>query len=804
MGTVPPLSPDHLYRRCDTGLFRFETSEELEGLGRMIGQERAVEAIELGTGLELQGFNLFILGPPGTGRHSFIRQFLQEQAGDKATPSDWCYVNNFDEPHKPKAIELPAGRGGRFRDHMAQLIDEASTALPAAFESEDYHNRREAIEERANEEQEKAFDEVQNHAEELGLGIIQTATGFKFVPLREGEAITPEEYSQLSETEQSRLQEDTEKMGEELRKMLQAIPARVREVALFAVGSLIEELLQEYRDFPKVIEFLKRLQQDIADHVDLFTQDTEQEAKPLRAILGGQHYLDQESPIARRYGVNLLVDRSKDEGAPVVFEDHPTYPYLVGQVEHMARMGTLITDFNLIRSGALHRANGGYLVIDIRKILIQPFAWDALKGALKAREIDIKSLAEAYSLVSTISLEPEPIPLNVKVVLIGDRMLYHLLQSLDPEFPELFKVAADFEDDIERTENNELQLAQLIATISRREQLKPLDKYAIARVIEESSRHAGDSEMLSTQIRRMADLVREAHYWAGRNSQAVIGAEDVVNAIDGQQRRMRRIHDRLQRETLRNTILIDTEGEITGQVNGLSVIQLGDYLFGRPTRITARLSLGSGKVIDIEREVELGGPIHSKGVLILSNFLAAHYVTDRPLSLAASLVFEQSYGPIEGDSASAAELCALLSALAKVPIKQSVAITGSVNQHGQIQAIGGVNQKIEGFFELCQARELNREQGVIIPQANVKHLMLRQGVFDAVSNGQFRIYAVNHIDECLEVLTGIEPGVRDAEGNFPADSLNRKITQRLIDFAESRRRFASKNHEPEEYDRRRS
>lgn len=809
MTTITPLSPDMLRRSCDPQIFAFDTTTQLPDLDTMLGQDRAVEAVELATGMNLPGFNLFVLGPPGTGRHSFIRQFLQERAAAENSPSDWCYVNNFDEPRNPKAIELPAGMGRRFRHDLAQLIEEAISAIPDAFESEDYHTRRQAIETRASQEQESAFEEVRKQAEEHGLGIIQTATGFTFVPLQDGEAISPEEFGKLPEEEQKRLQQDTEAVSKELRKMLQLIPRRVRkvrerirkldrEVALFAVGSLIEELLQAYGAFPAVIDYLNALKQDIADHVDLFRQGAEAGIPGLKEVLIGERGSDHDSLIVQRYRVNLMVDRDGIKGAPVVFEDHPTYPYLIGQIEHIAKQGTLITDFSLIRAGALHRANGGYLVIDVRKILMQPFAWDALKRALKSREIDIKSLAQAYSLVSTVSLEPEPIPLNVKVVLIGDRILYYLLQQYDPEFLEHFKVAADFEDDMPRSEDNVQSLARLIGAIARREQLKPLDRIAMARIIDESARHAEDADMLSTQMRRLTDIVREAHYWAERNDSERIGGEEIALAIDAQRRRMGRIHDRLLRETLRDTLHIDTSGEAVGQINGLAAIQLGDFVFGRPSRITARLSMGAGKVIDIEREVELGGPLHSKGVLILSNFLAAHYVTDRPLSLSASLVFEQSYGPIEGDSASAAELCTLLSSLADVPIRQSLAITGSIDQHGRIQAIGAVNQKIEGFFDLCKARGLNGEHGVIIPASNVKHLMLRQPVVDAVREGQFHIFAVSDINACMTVLTGIEAGERDTDGQYPPDSINRRVTDRLIAFADQRRQFAAQGREPGE------
>lgn len=785
-----PLPIEKLYQYCDPNTFQVETSAELEPLPEMLGQERAVEAIEMGTNLDLKGFNLYVLGPPGTGRHSFITQYLNAKAEHEANPSDWCYVNNFKEPRKPKAIELPAGKGRHFRESIARLIEECSTALITAFESEDYHSRRRKIEEQATAEQEKAFSEVQKQAEEAGLGIVQTATGFSFVPLDKHGALKPEQYEKLPEKDKQRIQEETEKVSQVLRKMLQAIPRRVRtvrekinkldrEVALFNVGSLIEELNQEYQDHPKVLEFLQELKQDIVEHVDKFTQQSNKGAgvtkEALLSLEGGL-----ESSLSHRYAVNLFVDRNDDTGAPVIFEDHPTYSYLVGQVEYEAKMGALTTDFTLLRPGALHKANGGYLVIDVRKILVQPFAWDALKHALKAGQVDIKSVAQAYSLVSTVSLEPEPIPMQVKVILIGNRQLYYLLQEYDPEFMELFKVAADFEEEMERNEGNIIKLARLVASIVRNEELRPLDRFGIARIIEESSRHAGDSEMLSTRVRRIADIIREAHYWAGKNGREVIGAAEVDCAIASQRRRMSRIHDNLVRETLRETLMIDTKGAVIGQINGLAVMHLGGFLFGRPSRITARVTIGTGKVIDIEREVELGGPIHSKGVMILSRFLATHYVTDRPLSLSASLVFEQSYGPVEGDSASAAELCVLLSQLAQVPIQQNFAITGSINQHGRIQPIGGANEKIEGFFELCKARGLTGTQGVIVPQSNVKHLMLRQEVLDAVKDGQFAIYAVETIDQCMAILTGTEAGEADDSGNYPEGTINYLVQTKLI------------------------
>ena len=802
MTSRTPLSPDILYHRCDPDGFAFETTAELVDFTNMLGQDRAVEAIQFGVAVEHDGYNLFVLGPPGTGRHSFVQQFLAQKAMDKPTPSDWCYVNNFEQPRQPKAIELPAGKASQFRNDIHQLIEEAHSAIPAAFESENYRNRRQVIEQAAKQQQQEAFETVRRHAIDRGLDIIETATGFFFAPLRRGKAITPEEFNKLSEQERVRLKQETEPLEQELRQMLESIPRKVREVrqqieqlkhdvALFAIGNLIQDLINQYQSLPEVVDHLNSLQSDMLDNIDLFTQTAEEQKKPLMQLLD-RSAVDGELPESstmRRYSVNVLVDHRKTVGAPIVYEDTPTYPDLIGRIEHISQIGALITDFTLIRAGAFHRANGGYLILDAHKVLTQPFTWEAVKRVLKSREIRIKSLAQDYSFISTVSLEPVPIRLDVKVVLIGDRQLYYLLQAYDPEFSKLFKVAADFEDQMERSGENIQQFAQLIGTLARRDNLMPLNRTGVARVVELSARHAGDAERLSTQIRKIADIIREAHYWAKERQKTVIDAEAVQQAVDHQTYRASRIQDQLQQEILRNTILIDTSGKKVGQINGLAVFQLGEHPFARPSRITARLSLGSGKVIDIEREVELGGPIHSKGVLILSNFLAAHYVNDQPLSLSASLVFEQSYGEVEGDSASSAELCALLSALAKLPIKQSLAVTGSVNQYGQIQAIGAVNDKIEGFFDICQARGLNGEQGVLIPAANVKHLMLRRDVVEAAAADQFHIYPVKTIDHCMEILTGLDAGQRDDAGYFPEGTINHRIVARLLDYAQKRHNF---------------
>jgi predicted ATP-dependent protease len=779
-----PLPPEALFNSCDPDDFDFETTADLDDLARMVGQDRAVEAVRFGAAMPVDGYNLFVLGPPGTGRHRFVREFLAQQAAERPAAPDWCYVNNFAEAHKPRALELPAGRGAKLRDDVEALIAEVQTAIPGAFETEDYHTRRQSLERSFQEEQTRVFEELQSRAEARGIRIIQTPTGVTFAPIRDGAVVTPEEFRKLPEDEQKRLEEQVEEVGKEFQALMQGTPTRIRrlreqlrqldrDVTVFAVGSLIDDLVDSYSDLPEVVEYLKEMQDDLIENADLFRASRDQGENLVQLITGAGARAQKESDPTRRYGVNLLVSNAEADGAPVVVEDHPAYVHLIGRIEHRAHLGTLVTDFHLIKAGALHRANHGYLVLDARKVLMEPFAWSALKQTLRSRCIRIESLGQAYSLVSTVSLEPEPIPLQLKVVLIGERILYYLLEALDPEFSELFKVAADFDDRMPRSAENQQLLAQLLGTVARREDLKPLHRSAVARVIEESARYAGDAERLSAEVRRAADIVREAHSWASEEGNDFISPADVQRAIDARDRRQSRVRDRLQEEILRGTLLIDTEGARDGQVNGLAVSQVGQYTFGHPTRITARLTVGSGKVIDIEREVELGGPLHSKGVLILSGF------------------------GVEGDSASSAELYALLSALARLPIKQSLAVTGSVNQYGQVQAIGGVNEKIEGFFDVCDARGLTGEQGVIIPMANVKHLMLRRKVVDAVADGKFHVYPVASIDQGMELLCGMAAGERDERGEFPDGTINHRITQRLVELAEQRQAFVSDQREDE-------
>jgi len=801
---IRPLAPEDLFRPSDPEKFTFRTTEELPELAEIFGQQRAVDAVHFGIGIRRQGFNLFLLGPAGTGKYTATRTLVDQQAATEPAPDDWAYVNNFKSPEMPRALFLPPGRGAALREDVRKLIENLRSALPSAFESENYRARKHVIEQEIKDRQEKAFEELQKKASEENIAVLRTPTGLILAPLQDGEVISPDKFEQLPPEEHQRIETRMGELQKQMREVLLQAPKweqegreRIKklnhEVATYAIGHLIEEVRNKYLDLPQAVSLLEELQQDVTENVDEFLTPPEH---PLTALIGGALVNAPKGlGFFRRYQVNLLVDHSANHGAPVIYEDHPTYPNLVGQVEYVAQMGALSTDFTLIRPGALHRANGGYLILDAYQLLLQPYAWDALKRALLSSQIRIESLGEMLGLVSTVSLKPEKVPLNMKVILVGERQLYYLLSALDPQFSELFKVAADFDEETGRSTETELRFAQLIGSMARRDGLLPFDRGGVARVIEQSSRVAGDSEKISTHRRSLADLLRESDYWARRSARVNITAEDVEQAVQAKIHREDRIRERLLEETLRGTLLIDTQGEHVGQINGLSVMQLADFSFGHPTRITARVRLGKGEVIDIEREVELGGPIHSKGVLILSAFLGGRYASDDPLSLSASLVFEQSYSAVEGDSASSAELYALLSALSGLPIRQWLAVTGSVNQHGQVQAIGGVNQKIEGFFDLCRARGPLDGQGVLIPKSNVRHLMLRQDVVEAARAGKFHIYPVETIDQGIEILTGVPAGERGADGKFPESSVNQKVEARLMQLAE--KRIAAQKTPPE-------
>jgi len=799
--TLPrELMPAELCRRSEPTALAFETTDELADVGQVPGQERALSAIEFGVGIEHEGYNLFAMGPEGLGGHAIVLRHLEQRAAGRATPSDWCYVYDFETQRKPRALELPAGSALKFRRDMAHLVEDLQAGIPAAFESDEYRARSREIETEFGERQEQAIGAMGERAKAQGIVLLRTPAGFGFAPSQGDEVMSPAEFRKLPEEEQKRLERVITRLQEELEQAVRDMPKWRREaqrklrelnrqIVRVAVNGLIEDLRAEYEALPQVRDYLTAVREDVIDRAELFHQPKEGEQPTLFGV--PLSLADSAEPPLRRYQVNVLVEHVQASGVPIVYEDNPTHDNLVGRIEHVSQMGALLTDFTLIKAGALHRANGGYLILDALKLLLQPLSWDALKRALRSREIRVESLGQAMSLVSTVSLDPVPIPLDVKIVLIGDRRLYYLLHASDPEFAELFKVAVDFDEDMKREPESERTYARLIASLARSEKLRALDRQAVARVIEHGAREAGDAERLSMRTRDILDLLRESDHLAGAAGRAVIGAGDVQGAVDSRIARADRIRNRMQDDMVNGVQLIDTTGMRAGQINALSVIQLGEFSFGVPRRVTARVRLGSGRVVDIERESELGGPIHTKGVMILSGFIAGRYAADRPLSLAASLVFEQSYGGVEGDSASSAELYALLSALAEAPIRQTLAVTGSVNQHGEIQAIGGANEKIEGFFDLCARRGLTGEQGVLVPASNVRYLMLRQDVVQAVADGRFHVYSVETVDQGIALLTGIEAGARSADGSFPEGTINARVERRLAAFAESARSFGS-------------
>ena len=794
MCPVPALPPERLHTACDPAGLGFATTAELADADTELLHPRAVEAIRLALDIPHEGYNLFVLGDTGSGRHAIVSHLLEAERGRGGAAADWCYVWNFGHPSQPRILRLPCGRGPGLRDDMNRFVEELIPAIGAVFESDDYRARLEALQDEAKQREEHALRELGDEARAHGVALLRTPHGFAFVPMKgEDDTLTKEEFDQLPEARQKELGEHIRLLHDRMQHLMAEFPRwrrelqnRIREAGQEALGAtvahMIDELKARHADLPAVL-----------DHLDAVHRDILASGESLRAA----PHADEDSEgitfsgtlAVQRYQINLLVENPADGTRPMVYEDHPTLQNLVGRIDHVVHMGTLVSNFTLIRAGALHRANGGFLVVDALKLLAQPFAWEGLKRALMAGKLRVESLAELIGVTGTVQLEPEPMPLELKVVLIGERLLYYLLSRLDPEFAALFKINADMDSEIVRTPDSAARYARLFATLARREGLRPLSAGAVARLIEHAARLAEDAERLSTQTQPLDDRLHEAEHFAAEAGSALIEREHVEAALAAHRRRHERLRLAHQDAILRGQWLVDSSGSHVGQVNGLALVPLGDGSFAHPVRITATVRVGEGEIIDIEREVRLAGPIHSKGVLILSAFLAARFGWLMPLSLKASLVFEQSYGGVEGDSASLAELCALLSALARVPLSQARAVTGSVNQFGVVQPVGGINEKIEGFFALCEARGLDGEQGVLIPQANVCNLMLRADVVAAVAAGRFRIWAVATVDEALELLTGLPAGVPDADGTAPEASINARAIAGLKALAQLRRRF---------------
>ena len=789
--TPRELAADELWHACDPTRFDFETTESLPGDVVIIGQDRAVQAIDFGVGIASFGFNIYALGSTGTGRTTTLRTFLERIAVNQPVPSDWIYVYNLADPHRPNAISLPAGTAVDFGRDMQELVSDLLRDIPRVFESEDYEKQRESILRDMQEQRNQAFAQLEQRVNERGFTLLKTAMGLGVAPVLNGQVLTPEAYQQLDpntqkeiEARQELLQGEMAEAMRGIRDLEKAIKHRLQDfdrgIADSAVRHQIEELKRKYGHLAEISEYLSAIQADIVDNVDAF-KSQEEAAEGLAAAMQA----GQREALLKRYAINVVVDNSAQQGAPVIFEANPTYSNLIGRIEHRAEFGALVTDFTMIKAGCLHRANGGYLVVEMRGLLTNPLAWDALKRSIKNRCIRTEEIGAQLQVVSTVTLEPEPIPLDVKVLLMGDSMTYYMLYEYDEDFRKLFKVKADFGARFDRTPGTCQQYAHFVAARCQEEGLAPFDQQAVARVLEYGSRLAEHQHKLSTRFGEIADLIREASFWARRRGSARATGEDVQKAIDEKIYRSNRVEERIQEEIDTGDIRVDVAGEVVGQVNGLSVLSMGDYSFGKPSRITARTYTGRAGVVSLDREAKLSGRIYDKGLLTLTGYLGGKYALQTPLSLSASISFEQLYDDIEGDSASSTELYALLSSLSGLPLKQGIAVTGSVDQQGNVQPIGGVNEKVEGFFLTCRHKGLTGEQGVLVPQQNVVNLMLRTDVRQAVAEGRFHLYPVRTVDEGIEILTGVPAGELGEDGLYPEGTVHARVMARLDEITEN-------------------
>jgi predicted ATP-dependent protease len=780
--------------------FHFRSTEDVKSLREIIGQDRAVRALEFGLSIRSAGYNIYVAGYPGTGRRHVITRFLAERTPTEPSPCDWCYVHNFDEPDRPIALQLGGGLGPQFASDVERMVAEIRHAIRRAFDSETYTDRKKEIAGEFREKQEKLQKEVSERLRRKGFGIQQTPLGVGIVPLSEkGEPMSrkefealPAEKQQAIQAMQEPVQEDMDTMTRTLRQLEAEVRQRMAELDSAVTRTLAEERLKElcekYHRFEKVCTFLRNMLEDIVRNVDLFKDGgdagDERPANPL-AALGAP----QKETSLQRYTVNVLVTNDPQAGAPVVYEANPTHPNIFGRIERRYTMGALVTDFTMLKAGALHRANGGYLVLSALDVLMRPGSWDALKRAIESQEIVLEDLGQALGYAYTETLRPEPIPMRAKIILYGNPMIYQLLFSMDEDFRNLFKVKAEFGGDMDRTDRSLSQLAAFISRQVREHQLLHFDPAAVAEVANFASRLIEDRDKVSTQFTRITDVLCESNHWARQAKAKTVGAEHVRRTIDEKVYRSNLIEERLRESIDRGTLLIETRGRRVGQINGLVVYQLGDYEFGLPSRVTANVHLGSAGVVHIERRADMSGPIHTKGVEILAGLLGERFCQDRPLTLTASLTFEQSYGGVEGDSASAAEYFALISALAEAPIDQSIAVTGSINQKGGLQPIGGATRKVEGFFDVCKLRGLTGKQGVMLPASNVKNLVLRPDVVEAVRKKKFHLWAAETVDDGLELLTGIPAGKRSKAGHWTEKSIGARVDARLQHFAEQSKAF---------------
>ncbi|HEY32361.1 MAG TPA: AAA family ATPase [Dehalococcoidia bacterium] len=792
------LTAEQVRERCDPNLFECDSTAELTPADSIIGQERALSALKFGLHIQKPGFNIYVAGPAGTGKATVIKSFLEALAADKEIPPDWCYVHNFRDPYCPKALKVPAGTGLVLQKDMKHAIENARKSLVQAFGSKEYEERRSEIVQELSRKRETAFNSISEKARERDLILKTTQIGLILMPASKGEAMSEEEYQKLSPEAKEELANARDELGKELKDLISELQTEERaieqkledsdhEVAEYAIDHTFQELKNKYRELPQVVAYLDEVEQNIIENYEQFkSEQATQGPEPLLSAMQEQ----ARKRSLQNYEVNVVVDNSELKGAPSILELNPTFNNLFGLIEKESQFGALYTDFTMIRGGSLHKANGGYLALRIEDLLTNFLSWEGLKRTLRDGKLSIEEVAERLGFVATKTLRPEPIPLDIKVVIIGEPMFYYLLLRADMQFQELFKVKADFDSQMDKSEACLKQYASVICRLCQEEELRHLKSDALARIIEHSSRLAGDCNKLSTLFANIADIIREANFWSGEDGTKLIEAEHIEKAIEQRVYRSNLIQQRISEMIETGMIRIETEGEGIGEVNGLAVIDLGDFAFGRPSRITASVSVGREGLIDIEREAKLGGRLHTKGVMILNGYIHDRYARDIPLSLSARLVFEQSYEEVDGDSASSTELYSLLSCLSGVPIKRGIAVTGSVNQKGEVQAIGGINEKIEGFFEICRTKGLNGHQGVLIPASNIRNLMLKEAVADAIKEGQFHIYPVSTIDEGIEVLTGQKAGQLLEEGNYEPGSINDLVQKRLISLAEKLRDFS--------------
>jgi lon-related putative ATP-dependent protease len=783
---------DELKNVCTSQELGFKTTDEVEPFEGIIGQERAIKAFEFGLNVKMKGYNIYVAGPSGSGKTTYAKQSAQKKAREEKVPYDWCYVYNFDDPRSPLSLRFDPGVGRQFRDDMNELISFFKTELSKAFASEDYDRQKTDLSRTYDDKRDELIKRLDNVAADNGFSLKTSSSGIIFQPVVNGQLIDEESYDSLEEDVKEGINERLEEMQDDVNSIMRDIKGVDKEyrqkmddldykIGMFAIGHYVSSLQEKYQNSERVIKYLEAVQEDVLENIDQFAENEPDEEDPIAALIpkiGGVKTEDA----TLKYRVNLIVDNSKTEGAPVIVDYNPTYYNLVGEVEYDNEYGNLTTDFMKIKAGLMHKANGGYLIVQAQDLLSNVQAWEALRRIIKTREITIENLRDQIGAITVTTLKPEPIPADVKVILIGGAYYYELLRGYDDDFSKLFKIRADFDYEMDRSEENVYKIAGFISRFSKNENTAPFDSSAVAAVIEYASRIVESQKKISTRFNLISEILAESATWAMMDNAKVITAEYVKKASSEREYRLAMYQEKMNELLDDDTVMIATDGKFVGKINGLAVLDMGDYVFGSPTRITATTYMGKSGIVNIEKEAEMSGPTHNKGVQIITGYLGSMYAQNMPLSLSCRIAFEQNYNGIDGDSASSTELYCILSSLSGIPVDQSLAVTGSVNQCGEIQAIGGVTYKIEGYFDLCNRRGLTGRQGVVIPVSNIKDLVLKDEVIEAVKNGMFHIYPVSTIDEGIEILLGTEAGVKDENGEYPPESVHGRVMAKLREF----------------------